>query len=174
MRLARLPDVATSADGAAPPPPPRLHGRSLYPLMRAGDGAPRRGADERAAFSQWPFERKTFGHCMGYAVRVPGWTLLQWVRKGRGGLGRRRRAPPLLSARAGRALAEEGRTSCSAHADLYRTNDTASDLVEGANVLRHYPLVADKLRRMLAREMALPPQAVGLGGTRGPRVGQVG
>ena len=64
--------------------------------------------------------------------------------------------------------------SCSAHADLYRTNDTASDLVEGANVLRHYPLVADKLRRMLAREMALPPQAVGLGGTRGGRVGQVG
>ena len=175
VRLARLPDVAaTSADGAAPPPPPRLHGRSLYPLMRAGDGAPRRGADERAAFSQWPFERKTFGHCMGYAVRVPGWTLLQWVRKGRGGLGRRRRAPPPLSARAGRALAEEGRPSCSAHADLYRTNDTASDLVEGANVLRHYPLVADKLRRMLAREMALPPQAVGLGGTRGPRVGQVG
>ena len=163
-----------TADGAAPPPPPRLHGRSLYPLMRAGDDAPRRGADERAAFSQWPFERKTFGHCMGYAVRVPGWTLLQWVRKGRGGLGRRRRAPPPLSARAGRALAEEGRPSCSAHADLYRTNDTASDLVEGANVLRHYPLVADKLRRMLAREMALPPQAVGLGATRGARVGQVG
>ena len=41
-------------------------------------------------------------------------------------------------------------------------------------MLRHYPIVADKLRRMLAREMALPPQAVGLGGTRGPRVGQVG
>ena len=84
-----------------------------------------------------------------------------------GGLGRRRRAPPPLSARAGRALAEEGRPSCSAHADLYRTNDTASDLVEGANVLRHYPLVADKLRRMLAREMALPPQAVGLAERRG-------
>merc|ERR1719272_1194710 len=69
-------------------PPPQLDGRSLLPLLSSsGEGggtaakaaAARAAARRAAAFalSQWGDHRSE--RCMGYALRVPGWTLVQWV-----------------------------------------------------------------------------------------------
>ena len=55
--------------------------------MHRGD-EPRR-VHVAAAFSQWPMGvgvRPSASHCMGYAVRVVNWTMVQWVRAGHSSL----------------------------------------------------------------------------------------
>ena len=84
------------------PTSPRLQGRSLLPLMRGGGGGDGDGGGDvgggggvggggvggggvggggvgggDVAFSQW-WDHRT-EPCMGYAVRVDGWTLIQWL-----------------------------------------------------------------------------------------------
>lgn len=91
-----------------PPPPagaaPPLEGSSLVPLMRRRSS--RRRLAAAAAFSQWPLSRHR-RHCMGYAVRTQGWTLIQWT----------------PDRRAGRDI---GGRACERSADLFRVRRNES------------------------------------------------
>ena len=142
----------------------RLHGTSLVPAMHRGD-EPRR-VHVAAAFSQWPMGvgvRPSASHCMGYAVRVVNWTMVQWVRAGHSSLASGMVGAPIVAAAPpGPGMKLE---TCERHAELYRTpwrGGAGTPRAEAVNVLRRYPQVARRLRMRLMRTMGLRPALAGI------------
>ena len=146
--------------------PPQLDGRSLLPLLSGGgEGggvAAARAAAWRAtafALSQWGDHRSE--GCMGYALRVPGWTLMQWVLSPQ-----HRSAGPLAggSAAARRAarrqapsqvqLADAAR--CAASADLFRLPLNGSTDEMERRSTSDFPRTTRRLRMSLRAELQLP------------------
>lgn len=151
-------------------PPPQLDGRSLLPLLSGGgegDGTAAKTAAARAAarraaafaLSQWGDHRSE--RCMGYALRVPGWTLVQWVLSPQ-----HRSAGPLAggSAAARRAARRRAPSEvqaadaarCAASADLFRLplNDS-TDETEWRSTT-DFPRTARRLRVLLRAQLQLP------------------
>ena len=92
---------------------------------------------------------------MGYALRVPGWTLMQWVLSPQ-----HRSAGPLAggSAAARRAapsqvqLADAAR--CMASADLFRRNDSTDEIERRST--SDFPRTTRRLRVLLRAQLRLP------------------
>ena len=138
---------------------PPLAGRSLLPLMRGRP--PARRVASAVAFSQYPLRRPR--RCMGYAVRIRGWTLLQWAADPR---------------RVRAQSAADGR-ECASHYDLLRVGQIESHkgvLIETPVAANDHPGVVRKLRRRLARVLGLDglelPTVVIASGSAGGRSGR--
>ena len=151
-------------------PPPQLDGRSLLPLLSGGGegggtaaktAAARAAARRVAAFalSQWGDHRSE--GCMGYALRVPGWTLVQWVlspqHRSAGSLAggseaarraARRRAPSEVQA--------VDAARCAASADLFRLPLNGSTDETERRSTTDFPRTTRRLRVLLRAQLHLP------------------
>ena len=157
-----------------------LHGRSLRPALRAARAPDDERADAAAvAISQWPFglDYNEETPCMGYAVRVANWTLLQWVLTPVR-CTKHECSGPLRGTAEDRAAWSALRTRgfgahrgvpnpCLGQAELFHTpatyGDTPSVEPDGVNVLDYYPRVTERLRALLAKHAGLDPASLGLG-----------
>jgi len=173
----------------APPVPPRhkLMGRSLRPALfnfnattaspspsrqqwAAKEGVLTREqwAAKAVAISQWPFGHD-WSHaqpCMGYSVRLPGWTLVQWVHSPMRCTAHRCDGPIRGRDRAHWARLARLRDPCVSNADLFRTPTTYGVRPElepeRQNVISKHAEQVRRMRRLLARTMQIPMRAVGL------------
>ena len=167
-------------------PPPQLDGRSLLPLLSGGgegDGTAAKTAAARAAarraaafaLSQWGDHRSE--RCMGYALRVPGWTLVQWVLSPQ-----HRSAGPLAggSAAARRAARRRAPSEvqaadaarCAVSADLFRLPLNGSTDETERRSTTDFPRTTRRLRVLLRAQLhlpgwVLPPRRMTSGETRG-------
>ena len=167
-------------------PPPQLDGRSLLPLLGGGGegggtaakaAAARAAARRAAAFalSQWGDHRSE--RCMGYALRVPGWTLVQWVLSPQ-----HRSAGPLAggSAAARRAARRRAPSEvqaadaarCAVSADLFRLPLNGSTDETERRSTTDFPRTTRRLRVLLRAQLhlpgwVLPPRRMTSGETRG-------
>lgn len=163
------PTLVELAGAPAVPPHHKLMGRSLKPaLFNTTSWTKSSWAADAFAISQWPY-----GHdwsnappCMGYAVRLPGWTLVQWVHSPMRCTKHRCNGPLRGRDHAEWASIAKLRDPCVDNADLFKTPRTYGVQPEvepdGHNVISQHPEQAARMRRLLANTMKMPRRAVGL------------
>ena len=165
------PTLVELAGAPAVPPLHKLMGRSLKPALFNTTSKTKLSSAWAAnafAISQWPY-----GHdwsnappCMGYSVRVPGWTLVQWVHSPMRCTNHRCNGPLRGRDHAEWASIAELRDPCVHNADLFKTPPTYGVHPEVEpdrdNVISKHPGQAARMRQLLADTMKIPRRAVGL------------
>jgi len=165
------PTLVELAGAPAVPPHHKLMGRSLKPALfntTATSKTKAAWAAKAFAISQWPY-----GHdwsnappCMGYSVRLPGWTLVQWVYSPMRCTNHRCNGPLRGRDHAEWASIAQLRDPCVHNADLFRTSPTYGVHPEvepdRQNVIGKHPEQATRMRQLLADTMKIPRRAVGL------------
>ena len=151
---------------------PAWHPSPTLPPRRRVNGSNGRAAGRaagRAVFSLWPF-----GHdwdvrsspCIGHAVRTSEWTLVQWVHEPLRCTRHRCSWPAGDYVAAWRSLRRAApHDRCARHADLFRGAPATAHAIgaepDAANLIRHYPAVAARLRALLAAHLGVPASHVG-------------
>ena len=163
------PTLVELAGAPAVPPHHKLMGRSLKPaLFNSRPWTKSAWAANAFAISQWPYgiDWSNSPPCMGYSVRVPGWTLVQWVHSPMRCTNHRCNGPLRGRDHAEWASIAELRDPCVHNADLFKTPPTYGVHPEVEpdrdNVISKHPGQAARMRQLLADTMKIPRRAVGL------------